>query len=126
MKLLRDKRHSLWGEIVDLLTLSQYEKTMGGDMTWYSKAFRAKEVSTSKRVHKLANALIAECERIARDFIWFQGAPFERKELVITLIHAHVIAVMERDHDEAQDIEDYLWELKLAPTREEIYHEKCS
>lgn len=121
MKLLRDKRHLIWTEIVDLINLSQLRQTMGDDYrTWYSKANRIKQVSKSKKVHKLADALLTECQRISRDFTWFKGVPFERTELVMTLIKAHIVAVQEYDHETADDIEDYLFDLKFAPTREEL------
>ena len=43
--------------------------------------------------------------------VWFQGVRLPRTELVRALIHAHVIAIQEFDHDGAQEIEDYLFEL---------------
>ncbi len=122
MKLLRDKRNTIWTEIVDLINLKQLEQTMGSDFrTWMSKAEQVKRVSKSRRVHALADSLLSECSRIQREFTWFQGLPLERTELVKTLIHAHIVAVQEYDHETVEDIEDYLHELKYAPTREEIY-----
>lgn len=118
MKLLRDKRKSIWDEIVDLLTLSQFEKCMF--IPWTEKANAAKRVSKSKRVHALADKLLGECSRIQREFTWFQGIPLERTELVKTLIHAHVAAVHEYDHDSVEEIEEYLFDLKYAPTREDL------
>ncbi len=124
MKLLRDKRAAIWGEIVELLNLRQLGQTMGADYrTWLSKASRVKQVSKSRKVHRLADQLIAECNRISREFTYFQGLPFERTALVKALIHAHVVAVQEYDHDAAEDIEEYLHELKYAPTREELFVE---
>lgn len=121
MKLLRDKRHAIWSEIVELINLRQLRQTMGSDfMTWVTKANRVKQVSKSKRVHLLADSLLNECSRIQREFTWFQGIPLERTELVKMLIRAHVVAVQEYDHDSAEDIEDYIHELKYA-TREEQY-----
>lgn len=121
MKLLRDKRHTIWSEIVELINLRQLRQTMGSDfVTWVAKANRVKQVSKSKRVHLLADSLLNECSRIQREFTWFQGIPLERTELVKMLIRAHVVAVQEYDHDSAEDIEDYIHELKYA-TREEQY-----
>ncbi len=53
---------SLWNAICDELTLSQYEKTMGGDMSYKAKAKRAMEVSRSKTVHSLCLDLIQAYE----------------------------------------------------------------
>lgn len=124
MKLLRDKRKTIWDAVVEHLSLKQLEQTMGDDYrSWISKAERVKQVSKSKRVHTLADQLLAECSRIAREFTWFQGIPLERTELVRTLIHAHVVAVQEYDHDSADEIEEYLFELKFAPSRDDgPYH----
>lgn len=122
MKLLRDKRASIWSEIVELINLRQLKACMGDDArTWVGKATKVQCVSKSKRVHVLARALIAEVNRIAREFTWFQGLPLERTELVRTLINAHVVATQEYDHEAVEDIEDYLHELKYAPTREELF-----
>ena len=49
---------SIWNEIVDQLSLSQYESTMGGDMSYKSKAERAMQVSRNKTVHALCLELI--------------------------------------------------------------------
>jgi len=122
MKLLRDKRASIWNEIVDLITLKQLSACMGDNCrSWVGKATQVQCVSKSKRVHALAKQLIAECNRIAVEFTWFQGLPFERTELVETLIHAHVVATHECVHEAVEEIEEYLHELKYAPTREEQY-----
>jgi len=122
MKLLRDKRNSIWTEIVEHLSLKQLGQCMGDDYrSWYSKAERVVQVSKSKRVAKLANDLRNECHRISKEFTWFQGLPLERTELVTTLIHAHIVATQEYDYESVEDIEDYLHELKYAPTREEIF-----
>lgn len=53
---------SLWNAITEELTLSQYEKTMGGDMSYKAKALKAMEVSRSKTVHALCNDLIQAYE----------------------------------------------------------------
>ena len=120
MKLLRDKRAQIWSEIVDLISLKQLEQCMGDNCrTWVGKATQVQCVSRSKKVHTLAKQLIAEVNRIAVEFTWFQGIPLQRTELVRTLIHAHVAAVQEYDHEAAEDIENYLFDLKYAPTREE-------
>lgn len=52
-------QRELYRELTDLLSLSQFKHLMGGDMTFKSKAERAKRVSKSKRVHALADAIIA-------------------------------------------------------------------
>lgn len=49
---------SLYEQLVNELSLKQYSKLMGGDMTYKSKAKRAKTVSKSKIVHALANTII--------------------------------------------------------------------
>lgn len=122
MKPLNDKRPKIWSEIADLLTLSQLSRCMGDNCrTWVGKATMAMTVSRSKKVHKLSKDLINEVNRIAAEFTWFQGIPLERTELVETLIRAHIVAVHEHDHDAAAEIEDYLFELKYAPTRDELY-----
>jgi len=120
MKLLRDRRATIWSEIVDLISLKQLKQTMGDDYrSWYSKAERIKQVSKSKRVHSLSDQLTKECQRIATEFTWFQGIPLEKTSLVRALIQAHIVAVQEYDHDSAEDIEEYLFDLKFAPSREE-------
>jgi len=53
---------SLWNAIVEELTLSQYEKTMGGDMLYKAKALKAMKVSRSKKVQELCNDLIQAYE----------------------------------------------------------------
>jgi hypothetical protein len=121
MRLLNDKRSSLWTAIVALISLKQLTATMGDDFrTYVAKAEQVKRVSKSKQVHALANQLLAEQARISRTYVYFQGIPLERTTLVETLIHAHVVAVQEYDHEEAEDIENYLFDLKYAPTREEL------
>lgn len=52
-------QRELYRELVDLLTLKQFTPLMGGDMSFASKAERAKRVSKSKRVHDLADQIIA-------------------------------------------------------------------
>lgn len=42
---------SLYSMTIDHLTLSQYEKVMGGDMSFASKARKIMEVSRNKTVH---------------------------------------------------------------------------
>lgn len=49
---------TLWTQVTDELTLSQYEKTMGGDMSYKSKAERAMKVSRSETVHALCLEMI--------------------------------------------------------------------
>lgn len=110
MKALTDKRPALWSAIVELINLRQLEATMG-DLAWVSKADAVKRVSKSKRVHDLANQLLVECARIARTQTWFQGQRLPRTELVRTLINAHVVAVHEYDHEAADDVEEYLFEI---------------
>jgi hypothetical protein len=53
---------SLWNAITEELTLSQYEKTMGGDMSYKAKAIKAMEVSRSKTVQALCIDLIQAYE----------------------------------------------------------------
>lgn len=48
-----------YNQLVDLLSLRQYKPLMFGDMSYKSKAERAKRVSKSKRVHALADQIIA-------------------------------------------------------------------
>lgn len=48
----------LYAQLVDLLSLAQYKPLMFGDMSYKSKAERAKLVSKSKKVHALADAII--------------------------------------------------------------------
>jgi hypothetical protein len=48
---------SLYETLTDELSLAQYSKLMGGSMEYLDKARRAKEVSKSKNVHYLANAI---------------------------------------------------------------------
>jgi hypothetical protein len=48
-----------YDQLVELLTLAQYKHLMGGDMTYVDKVARAKKVSKSKKVHALANKIIA-------------------------------------------------------------------
>lgn len=120
MRLLRDKRSTIWTEIVEHLSLKQLEQCMGDSCrSWNGKATKVQTVSKSKKVHALANKLLEECARIAREFTWFQGIPLERTELVKTLIHAHIVAVQEYDHESAEEIEEYLFDLKYCPSREE-------
>lgn len=122
MQLLRDKRASIWTEIVDLISLKQLQQCMGDEArTWVARATKVKCVSKSKRVHQLADQLIAEVNRIAITFTWFQGLPYERTQLVKSLIHGHIVAVQECDHETTAEIEEYLFELQMAPTREELY-----
>ena len=52
----------LWTLIAELLTLKQYTATMGGDMTYKSKAERAMRVSKSKRVHELCKLILQSYE----------------------------------------------------------------
>jgi hypothetical protein len=49
---------TLWAQVTDELTLSQYEKTMGGDMSYKSKAERALKVSRSETVQALCLEMI--------------------------------------------------------------------
>lgn len=51
-------QRQLWEQIVELLSLSQYRRTMGGCMLFTSKAQVAMRVSKSKRVHKLAKQIL--------------------------------------------------------------------
>ena len=53
-----ETQKSLWSQICEHLSFSQYTKTMGGDMLYVSKARVAMRVSKSKKVHALANRLI--------------------------------------------------------------------
>jgi hypothetical protein len=53
---------NLYSDLVKLLTLSQFRKLMGGDMSYKSKAQRAMLVSKSKKVHYLAKQIINLCE----------------------------------------------------------------
>lgn len=48
----------LWQQAADQLTLSQYESTMGGDMSYKSKAERAMKVSRNKTVHAICIEMI--------------------------------------------------------------------
>jgi hypothetical protein len=57
-KIGQQKCASIWNTICEELTLSQYKKLMGGDMTYKSKALRAMEVSRSNTVHELCLDLI--------------------------------------------------------------------
>jgi hypothetical protein len=50
---------SLYNQLVELLSLRQFKPLMFGDMTYKSKAERAKRVSRSRKVHALANQIIA-------------------------------------------------------------------
>lgn len=109
MQRLTDQRTNLWTAIVESINLRQLEACMF--KTWHEKTVAVKRVSKSKRVHALADQLSAECARIAREQTWFQGSRLPRTELTKTLINAHVIAVHEYDHAEADDIEEYLFEL---------------
>ncbi len=119
MRLLRDQRKFLWDEIVELISLKQLEQVMF--LTWHEKATAIKIVSKSKKVHALADKILSENARISREFTWFKGVPFERTTLVKELIYAYVVAVQEYDHESAEEIEEFLFDLKYAPTREEIY-----
>ena len=49
---------ALYNQLVELLSLKQFMPLMFGDMSYRSKAERAKRVSKSKRVHELANQII--------------------------------------------------------------------
>jgi hypothetical protein len=49
---------ALWGQVCDELTLSQYEKTMGGDMSYKAKAEKALKVSRSETVRSLCIEMI--------------------------------------------------------------------
>jgi hypothetical protein len=51
-------QREIYNELVDLLSLKQFMPLMGGNMSYRSKAERAKRVSKSKRVHELANQII--------------------------------------------------------------------
>lgn len=51
-------QREIYNELVDLLSLKQFMPLMFGDMSYRSKAERAKRVSKSKRVHELANQII--------------------------------------------------------------------
>lgn len=59
---------SLYRELVDELSLAQYRKLMFGDMTYKSKAERAKKASKSKKVHKLANEILKQYELTKEEF----------------------------------------------------------
>lgn len=48
----------LYNQLTSKLSLKQYTKLMGGDMSYRSKAERAKLVSKSKQVHILADIII--------------------------------------------------------------------
>lgn len=52
-------QRQLWTQIFNLLNMRQAYQVMGGEMTYVSKARRAMQVSKSKKVHALANQLIA-------------------------------------------------------------------
>jgi hypothetical protein len=60
--LVRNELSLIWGEIVEHLSLSQYYKVMGGDMSYKSKAERVKKVSKSTVVWDLADRLILAYE----------------------------------------------------------------
>ena len=112
MKILRDTRASQWSAIVDRLTLSQLNKTMGDDYrTWVAKANRTLQITKSKTIHDLCHKLLKTCEQLQVSTVYFQGLALPRTTLITALIHAHVIAVHEFDHDTAEDIEDYLFDL---------------
>lgn len=57
-----DKQRQLYDQLVELLSLAQYRPLTGGEMTYRSKAERAKCVSKSKRVHALADQIIELAE----------------------------------------------------------------
>jgi hypothetical protein len=112
MKQLTDSRSQLWSAVVELINLRQLSACIGSDFaSWASKAQQVKRVSKSKRVHALADQLLAECKRVAQTQTWFGGMRLPRTQLVRELIHAHVVAVQSYDHDDADEIESYLFEI---------------
>lgn len=52
-------QREVYNQLVELLSLNQYSKLMGGDMSYANKALRAKRASKSRKVHALANQIIA-------------------------------------------------------------------
>lgn len=53
------EQRRLYDQLTELLSLKQFQPLMGGEMSYVSKAERAKRVSKSKRVHALADQIIA-------------------------------------------------------------------
>lgn len=107
---MRSQR-ALYDEMIELLSLRQYKPLMFGDMSYKSKAERAKRVSRSKRVHTLADQIIA----LHNKTTWFRGFEFPNNELIKTLIHAHVVATQEFDHHKADVLETCLVSLGMGP-----------
>ena len=56
-------QREIYNQLVELPTLGQYKQIMFGEMTYKSKAERVKLVSKSKRVHILADRIIALSSR---------------------------------------------------------------
>jgi cell division protein FtsB len=56
----------LYSTLTEILSLKQFTTLMGGDMSYKSKAERAKRVSKSKRVHCLADQIIELYAQIKR------------------------------------------------------------
>lgn len=79
--------------------------------TWLAKAAFAKKATKSKTIHALCDKLSRHDEEIRRQITYFQGFRLPRTEVVKVLINAYVVAVHECDHDSAEDIEEYLFEL---------------
>jgi hypothetical protein len=59
---------ALWNEIVENLNLSQYEKTMGGDMSFKAFALKAMRVSRSEKVRALCLDLVRAYEHYFESF----------------------------------------------------------
>lgn len=110
---------ALYNELVELLSLKQYKPLMFGDMSYRSKALRAKQVSKSKRVHALADQIIELAPRTT----WFMGIELPANDLVKTLIHAHVVAVQEYDHYKSGVIETCLIALGSRPALKAVSRE---
>jgi hypothetical protein len=52
-------QNQIYNELFALLTTKQASRLVGGSMRFVDKAKRAKELSKSKRVHKLADEIIS-------------------------------------------------------------------
>lgn len=110
MKLIKDTRRQIWDEIFERLTWNQVQGMPIG-ATWLAKAAFAKKATKSKIIHQLCDKLTAHDEEIRRNITYFQGFRLPRTELVRTLVNAHVVAIQEYDHEAAEDIEEYLFEV---------------
>jgi hypothetical protein len=111
MKLIKDQRNAIWTQIFDKLTWKQVQSMPMG-ATWLAKASFARKATKAKAIHALCDQLSAHDEQVRRSITYFQGMRLPRtSQLVRELVHAHVVAVQEYDHDSADEIETYLFEI---------------